>query len=102
MAVHTIVWQFTVEQRNVDAFVAAYGPAGDWARLFQQGHGFLGTALLRDAANPLRFVTVDRWDSAEDFERFREVSGNAYAELDSRLEPLTASEQLIGRFSEER
>jgi heme-degrading monooxygenase HmoA len=99
--VYTIVWQFTVEQRNVNAFVAAYGPAGDWARLFGRAQGFRGTTLLRDAADPLRFVTLDRWDSFEDFERFREEFGSAYVEMDARFQRLTLSEQLIGKFLEE-
>jgi len=99
--VYTIAWQFRVEQRNVDAFVAAYGPAGVWAELFRRAQGFRGTTLLRDAADPLRFVTLDRWDSFEDFERFREEFGSAYVELDTNFERLTLAEQLIGRFLEE-
>ena len=98
---YTIVWQFTVERRNVDAFVAAYGPTGDWARLFGRAQGFRGTTLLRDAADPLRYVTLDRWDSLQDFERFREEFGSAYVEMDARFERLTSAEQLIGRFLEE-
>ncbi len=98
---HAILWQFTVEEQSVDAFVAAYGPAGEWARLFERWRGFRGTTLLRDEADPLRFVTVDRWDSVEDFARFHEKFESAYAELDLRFEQLTTSEQLIGRFSEE-
>jgi len=99
--VYTIAWQFTVEERKVDAFVAAYGPAGDWAGLFGRAQGFRGTTLLRDAADPLRFVTLDRWDSFEDFERFREEFGSAYVEMDARFQRLTLSEQLIGKFLEE-
>ncbi len=75
MGVYTIVWQFAVEERNAEAFVAAYGPTGDWADLFRRAKGFRGTTLLRDAADPLRFVTVDRWDSVGDFERFQQVFG---------------------------
>jgi heme-degrading monooxygenase HmoA len=99
--VYTIIWQFTVEQRKVDAFLAAYGPAGDWAELFQRARGFCGTTLLRDAADPLRFVTLDRWDSLQDFERFRDEFGSEYVKMDSRFERLTSAEQLIGRFLEE-
>ena len=98
---YTIAWQFTVEQRQVDAFVAAYGPAGVWAELFRRAQGFRGTTLLRDAADPLRFVTLDRWDSFEDFERFRDMFGRAYEDLDASCESLILSEQLIGRFLEE-
>jgi heme-degrading monooxygenase HmoA len=99
--VYTIVWQFTVEQRNVDAFVAAYGPRGDWAELFRRAQGFRGTTLLRDAADALRYVTLDRWDSLQDFERFRDMFGRAYEDLDASCESLILSEQLIGRFLEE-
>jgi heme-degrading monooxygenase HmoA len=99
--VYTIVWQFTVEQRNVDAFVTAYGPLGDWAELFRRAQGFRGTTLLRDVADPLRFVTVDRWDSFEDFECFREEFGNAYVALDAGFERLSLTQHLMGKFLEE-
>jgi heme-degrading monooxygenase HmoA len=99
--VYTIVWQFTVEEQNVQAFITAYGPAGEWADLFRRAKGFRGTTLLRDTADPLRFVTEDRWDSLQDFEHFQEVFGSDYAGLDASLESLSGAEQLIGRFREE-
>ena len=101
MAVYTILWEFAVDESSVEAFIAAYGASGDWARLFGQARGYRGTTLLRDEADPLRFVTIDRWESSEDFLRFQEEFGNAYAELDVRFERLTQSEKLIGRFSAE-
>jgi hypothetical protein len=40
--------EFRVNTGFVFEFEKAYGPDGDWARLFRRGDGYLGTELLRD------------------------------------------------------
>lgn len=95
---HVMVWEFVVRQGSESAFEAAYGPNGAWARLFGAGKGYLGTELLRDAANGRRYLTVDRWRRAEDFTRFRQAHAAAYEALDQQCEPWTENETLLGRF----
>ena len=55
----------------------AYGPEGDWARLFRTAPGFLGTTLLKGEGPPPEYLTLDR-----------------------RCETLTAVEKEIGAFDE--
>jgi heme-degrading monooxygenase HmoA len=93
-----IVWAFTVRAEAVERFVALYGPEGDWVRLFARHPGYRGTDLLRDEADPRRFLTVDRWDSHEDMHRMKETSAQEYARLDALGEALTESESRIGVF----
>jgi heme-degrading monooxygenase HmoA len=62
---YVYVWRFLVRSGSEADFVAAYGPDGEWARLFRQADGFLGSELLRDRADPRRFLTVDRWVSRQ-------------------------------------
>ena len=93
-----IVWEFETEPRQQREFERAYGPAGAWVQLFRQGDGFLDTELLRDPDKAGRYVTIDRWDSREAFERFRETHRQAYEALDMQCERWTKGERLIGRF----
>lgn len=95
-----IVWEFAVKADAVDRFLAAYGPEGDWVALFRAHPGYGGTSLLRDRDSPDRFLTVDRWESAADFERMKAAAGAEYARLDRECEGLTASERNLGTFEE--
>ena len=45
-----------------------------------------------------RYLTVDRWESAEAFERFKAGFAGEYAELDRRCQRLALTERSIGQF----
>ena len=92
------IWEYTVPPDRAEAFIAAYGPAGAWARLFQQGSGYRGTELYRDRDDPTRFMTIDFWLSIEDFEEFRARFADQYAALDRTCEALTSAERRLGAF----
>lgn len=93
---YVIVWEFRVRPGQERAFERAYGAEGEWARLFRQGEGYLHTELIRDAHDERRYLTLDRWRSAEAYERFRAHQREAYAALDQRCESLTEHETLLG------
>lgn len=95
---HVLVWRFDVAPEHRAEFERVHAGDGDWARLFAQGDGFLETDLLKDAEQPGRYLTLDRWRSAEDFTAFRQAHAAAYAALDAACEGLTASETCIGAF----
>lgn len=94
-----VAWEFTVAPEHAAAFLATYGPEGEWVRLFRQGRGYRGTELWRDRDTLGRFVTVDRWESADAYQAFRAAFSRPYAELDQACERLTASERTIGTFT---
>jgi len=94
----TAVWEFYVRSDKRRAFEKAYGPNGDWARLFGQGEGYIRTELIRDPKTTGRYVTVDFWKSRQAFERFKKQNLAAYKVLDKKCNPLTESEKLIGEF----
>jgi heme-degrading monooxygenase HmoA len=83
--VYVRVWEYDVAPARVDAFVAAYGGDGEWARLFGTAAGFAGTRLYRDVDADRRFLTVDRWDDEASWQAFLDGSGAAYEALDARL-----------------
>jgi heme-degrading monooxygenase HmoA len=95
---HVLVWRFRVPEETREAFERAYGPDGDWAALFRTADGFVDTTLLRDAEDPGTYLTIDRWRSRDDVERFHSRSGEAYAALDRRLEGLASEETRVGVF----
>ena len=77
-------------------FERAYGPDGDWARLFRRDPAYLGTELLRGPDG--HYLTLDRWRSRGAFEAFKARHGDDYAALDRRMEALTSHEASIGAF----
>ena len=87
------VWEYRVDPDHVTAFVAAYGPAGDWSRLFRQADGYHGTELYQDTDVSTRFLTVDRWASAAAWEAFLARYGEEYAALDARTAGWSTAER---------
>jgi hypothetical protein len=100
MASYTLVWEFHVASNCVAEFEGHYGPEGTWAQLFRRSTGYVETILLRDAAEALRYLTIDRWRSAEDYQRFRTEFASDYADLDEQCEALTTREVALGVLTE--
>lgn len=94
------VWRFRPLPNRIAAFEEAYGPEGEWARLFRSGDGFLGTTLLKSDGEPAEYLTLDRWVSPQAYEAFRRARDEEFTALDRRCEALTALEQEIGSYQE--
>jgi heme-degrading monooxygenase HmoA len=93
-----ILWEFLVKENAQVQFELAYGPGGAWSKLFAEAPGFRGTALLRDARNPRRYLAVDFWETSVDRERFLDDQRAAYAKLVAALAELSEAEREIGQF----
>jgi quinol monooxygenase YgiN len=96
---YTYIWAFRVHPEQVDAFRQHYGDGGAWTQLFRRASGYIGTQLLQDDKDPLRFVTIDTWNNVEDYEAFRASYASEYSALDRLCEGLTVDETLIGHFT---
>src|SRR5579863_2650412 len=59
------VWSFVVRSEYLKEFESAYGPEGDWSRLFRNDPQYIRTQLLVDRGHPSRFLTIDFWSSYE-------------------------------------
>jgi len=90
------IWEFRVAPEHVAEYERAYGPDGAWAQLFRGSPAYHGTELLRDKDDPLRYVTIDKWQDLAPYKAMREVQ--EYKSLDIACEKLTVSERLIGLF----
>jgi heme-degrading monooxygenase HmoA len=95
---YVIVWEFQVRQEREKEFVEKYGPEGSWAQLFRQSQGYLRTELVRDVTDRLRFLTLDYWQTENDFSRFRTENVAEYERLDREFAGLTEQETRLGAF----
>ncbi len=84
------IWAYEVAPGAGDRFVRAYGPDGDWARLFARADGYAGTELFRSEESGARFLTVDRWRDEACWETFLGRWSRDYQALDAALAPLTS------------
>jgi heme-degrading monooxygenase HmoA len=93
-----VVWEFRVRAGAAERFEQTYGPDGVWARLFEVYPGFRGTTLLRDTAQPDRYLTIDAWDNAERRRHMLTHARARYAQLDEACAALTEQETEVGVF----
>ena len=81
-----MVWEYQVKTECEAEFVAAYGPDGEWARLFRRSPEFVGVELLGSVGNATRFFTLDHWSSAAAMDEFLAANATAYDVLDRRFQ----------------
>lgn len=98
VAEYVYVWEFHVAASRQQEFEHHYGSKGTWATLFRLHPGYIDTTLLQDRANPLRYVTIDRWRSLEAYHAFRAQFSAQYDELDRRCQDLTIQEVSLGHL----
>lgn len=98
---YIVVWRYRIEARLREAFVAAYEPGGEWARLFRDYDGYIRTELLMDSTTD-EYMTIDYWRDIEAFISFRQKGGKRYRELDEKCSDFTTDETFAGAFSLER
>ena len=99
---YVIVWEFRVRQERAAEFVQKYGPEGAWARFFRGSAGYHRTELLKDVADTDRYLTLDFWQTEEEFEHFRGENRAEYERLDGEFEGLTETETRLGAFMQPR
>jgi len=93
---YVILREFVARPGREADFEPAYGPRGRWVGFFRGAEGYLGTELWRGES---RWLTVDRWNSEEDYLRFRAARLADYEALDREMEELTEREKQIGSFT---
>lgn len=97
---YVVVWEFEVRTDVVPEFERLYGPNGGWVALFREAPAYLGTELLRDTRSHIpRYLTIDRWQSREAYDTFRQARADRYRELDAEGERFTTAERFLGDFT---
>jgi heme-degrading monooxygenase HmoA len=93
-----VIWTYRVRKESLADFEHYYRADGVWAELFRKAPEYRGTTLLRDRDDPLRFATVDRWESWEAYERFLREHRNSYEMIDGLCADFTTEETKVGAF----
>jgi len=97
--VNVVVWEYEVRADAEAAFEALYGSDGAWVALFRTHPGYVGTELAVEiVAGRRRYLTIDRWRSAADYDAFLASDRTRYAEIDAQGDALTMSERRVGRY----
>lgn len=97
---YVAVWEFRVHADRRTEFERRYGPEGAWAGLFRRAEGYLGTELLHDRNDDLRYLTIDRWTTPDAYQSFHARFAEPYASLDRDCARLTAYEAALGEYDE--
>ena len=99
---HEIVWDFQPARGREREFEAAYGSTGPWVALFRRDRSYIGTELVAPREAGGWYRTIDRWESAAAYERFRQTWDAEYVALDRACEALTLHERPLNREGAER
>ena len=89
---------FAYETDDPAVFEEVYGSGGAWAAFFSSGAGYVGTEVLRDIEQAGRYVVVDRWESAEAYNRFVEEHRDEYMRRVDETAYLYRQELRLGTF----
>jgi heme-degrading monooxygenase HmoA len=95
---YVIIWDYQVRADRLTEFEKMYHSNGGWAELFRKAPGYISTELLRDGTNPSRFITIDRWESAESYQAFHIQFKKEYETLDAQCEGFAEHEILLGKW----
>ena len=93
------LWEYEVRPGCEESFQSAYGPQGDWVRLFQRDPSYRETRLLMDLSRPRFYFTLDYWDSESAFDQFKSTNHTTYGPIDRATEHLTVSERRLSTFN---
>ena len=92
---YVVIWRYTVLPADAESFEREYGPGGTWVEFFRRGTGYASTDLLKAESH---YLTIDRWTSKADYDKFLDAREAEYEELDARLAKLTETEEKVGEY----
>jgi len=92
------LWEYEVKPGREERFEKAYGPDGDWVRLFRSDTHYYQTRLVQDSLRRGVYLTMDFWESREAYKEFMAGHQQEYEAIDAMGEELTLKERRIGWF----
>src|SRR5258707_15839034 len=94
------LWEFEVKPGSEERFEKAYGPDGDWVRLFQGETHYYETRLARDSFRPGVYLTLDFWEWRAAYGEFMAGHPPAYDAVEAGGGGVAPGEAGVGRFGE--
>jgi hypothetical protein len=92
------LWEYEVKPGSEERFENAYGPDGDWVRLFRNDPHYHETRLVHDSFRRGVYLTMDFWQSRRAYERFMAGHRAEYEAIDAMGEQLSVKKRRIGWF----
>ena len=92
-----IVWNYKVSKAGQAKFEEHYGRSGEWFKLFEPCHDYLGHELIKNT-NGEGYVLIDKWMSKQTYDGFVSSNQLFYDDLNKRSKELYSEEILIGTF----
>jgi len=93
-----VIWTYRVRKDSVAEFERYYRSDGVWAELFRKSPQYHGTTLLHDRDDPLKYATIDRWDSWDVYQAFLREHKKEYDWIDNMCAEFTTEEARVGCF----
>ena len=100
MGTYTYIWEYRIKPGCEAEFEWYYNPDGTWAKLIRKSPAWRETRLLKDQSVALCYLTLDRWQSHEDYRELRSAFAREYTELDQLCAELTVHEAPLGKYAE--
>ena len=94
------IWKYVVDPQFLKAFEKSYGPSGAWVQLFKTGDGYLGTELMRLSGHPNVYLTIDKWESKDQYLNFYKLHQKQIDEIDQQGDTMTLSEEKLRWFEQ--
>ena len=88
-----VIWKFKIRKSREKDFLGLYGNNGEWVRMFKGGRGYVATELIKDVFESDIYITIDRWQSRDLYEKFLEDSKVKFQAIDKKGENLTQLEE---------
>src|SRR3989338_11073918 len=95
-----VIWKYEISEIFRQDFEKLYGKNGKWVQLFQTGEGYLETQLIKDVSGSNKYVTIDKWLSQGQYEKFLVENKEQFEIIDVEGENFTKSETKIGWFKD--
>jgi heme-degrading monooxygenase HmoA len=92
------LWEYEVKPGYEKRFEEAYGPDGDWVRLFRSDSRYYETRLVRNSFRSSIYHTLDFWDSRDAYEKFMAAHKEEYKALDAAGEKSARNERRLGWY----
>lgn len=96
---YSIVWKYTVDKENQEAFEFEYGKQGAWAKLFIKSKNYLGSFLHKNSEKNDEYLIIDTWTEKELYENFKKINKEKYEDMSSKFENFYNKEEKIGEFN---
>ncbi|HJW96737.1 MAG TPA: antibiotic biosynthesis monooxygenase [archaeon] len=88
------IWEFHVKEGCERQFEAMN--RRNWPNFFMSSPHYRSTDIAKNLENSRIYLTVDKWDSREDFEEFKKAHRSEYDTIDSIHKELYESAKHVG------